>query len=304
MPAPLKRWASLGAVNAAVPNPDSFYAKQIHPVFDANCVGCHGASKTEGGLRLDSYEMLMKGGKDGPVLLPRRAENSLLIQRVTLPVNNQHFMPAEGRPPLKPDQIASIRAWIEQGASPDANTVAGVSMPPEAKEPPIQPVGDYSKLMDEIRQMENSQGAKLLPVSSKPSDGLILNTVDVAANFGDTQLAQFEKFAPYVVEADLARTAVTDASFEILSRFTHLRALHLEATAVTGSGLGRLAPLSQLTYLNLSETKVTAANLSSIRSMRNLHHIYLFNSPAQPAPAAVATAPDRDPAQPDTRSTK
>jgi mono/diheme cytochrome c family protein len=304
MPAPLKRWALLGAVNAAVPNPDSVYAKRIHPIFDANCVGCHGASKTEGGLRLDSYEMLLKGGKDGPVLLPRRADNSLLIQRVTLPANNQHFMPAEGRPPLKPDQIASIRAWIEQGASPNANTVAGVSMPAEIKEPAIQPVGDYSKFMDEIRQMENSQGAKLLPVSSKPSDGLVLNTVDAAAGFGDAQLAQFEKFAPYVVEADLARTAVTDASFETLGKFTHLRALHLEGTAVTGNGLARLASLSQLTYLNLSETKVTAANLSSIRSMPNLRHIYLFNSPAQPAPAAVATAPERDSAQSNTRSTK
>lgn len=304
MPAPLKRWALLGAVNAAVPNADSFYAKQIHPILDANCVGCHGASKTEGGLRLDTYETLMKGGKDGPVLLPRRADNSLLIQRVTLPANNQHFMPAEGRPPLKPDQIISIRAWIDQGASPDANTVAGVSMPAEAKEAPIQPVGDYSKVMDEVRQMENSQGARLLPVSSKPSDGLILNTVDVASNFGDAQLAQFEKFAPYIVEANLARTAVTDASFETLGRFTHLRALHLEGTAVTGNGLSRLTALSQLTYLNLSETKVTAANLSSIRSMPNLRHIYLFNSGAQPAPSSVAAAPDHDSAQSNTRSTQ
>ncbi len=304
MPAPLKRWALLGAVNAAVPNPDSFYAKRIHPILDANCVGCHGTSKMEGGLRLDSYEMLMKGGKDGSVLLPRRADNSLLIQRVTLPANNQHFMPAEGRPPLKPDQIASIRAWIDQGASPVANTIAGVSTPAAVKESPIQPVGDYSKFMEDIRQMENSQGAKLLPVSSKPSDGLILNTVDVAASFGDAQLAQFEKFAPYIVEADLARTAVTDASFETLGRFTHLRALHLEATAVTGSGLARLAALSQLTYLNLSETKVTAANLSSIRSMPNLRHIYVFNSPAQLAPASVAAVPGRDSAQSNTRSTQ
>jgi hypothetical protein len=252
----------------------------------------------ESGLRLDSYEMLMKGGKDGPIIVPRRAENSLLIQRVTLPANNQHFMPAEGRPPLKPDQIASIRAWIDQGASPDANTIAGVSTPADVKEPPIQPVGDYSKFMEEIRQMENSQGAKLLPISSKPSDGLILNTVDVATSFGDAQLAHFEKFAPYVVEADLARTAVTDASFEMLGRFTHLRALHLEGTAVTGNGLAHLAALPQLTYLNLSETKVTAANLSSIRSMPNLRHIYLFNSPAQSA------APAADTAQPNTRSTQ
>jgi hypothetical protein len=58
-----------------------------------------------------------------------------------------------------------------------------------------------------------------------------------------------------------------------------------------------------LTYLNLSETKVTAANLSSIRSMPNLRHIYLFNSPAQPAPASVAVS-DRDSAQSNTRSTQ
>jgi hypothetical protein len=54
--------------------------------------------------------------------------------------------------------------------------------------------------------------------------------------------------------------------------------------------------------LNLSETKVTAANLAPIRSMPNLRHVYLFNSPAQPAPAAVAAAPDHNPAQSNTRS--
>ncbi len=105
----------LGAVNAAVPNADSFYAKHIHPILDANCVGMPWRQQDQGGLRLDTYETLMKGGKDGPVILPRHADNSLLIQRVTLPANNQHFMPAEGRPPLKPDQIIWIRAWIRAG---------------------------------------------------------------------------------------------------------------------------------------------------------------------------------------------
>jgi hypothetical protein len=300
MPEPLKRWTSFGAL----PDADSIYAKRIHPILDANCVSCHGMSKTEGGLRLDSYETLMRGGKDGPVVDLRQANKSMLIQRVTLPADNKHFMPAEGRPPLRPEQIALIRTWIEHGASPDARSVPGISTPEEARELPIQPVGDYTKFMDEIRQMENSQGAKLLPVSGKASDGLILDTVDVAASFGDPQLAQFEKFAPFIVEADLARTAVTDASFETLARFTHLRALHLEGTAVTGNGLARLAPLSQLTYLNLSETKVTAANVAPIRSMPNLRHVYLFNSPAQPAPAPVAVVPARDSAQSNTRSTQ
>ena len=57
-----------------------------------------------------------------------------------------------------------------------------------------------------------------MPVSSKPSDGLILFTVDAAGSFGDAQLAQFQKFAPYIVEAELGRTAVTNASFDTLKQ--------------------------------------------------------------------------------------
>jgi uncharacterized membrane protein/mono/diheme cytochrome c family protein len=291
MPAPIKRWVSLGAVSASVPHSDSFYAKHVQLVLDANCVTCHGAGKMEGGLRLDSYGSLMRGGKDGPVVLPRKSDQSMLIARITLPPDNQHFMPAEGRPPLKPDQIAWIHAWIQQGASPTATILTGISIAEEVKESPPQPVADYSNLMDEIRHMQQAQGAKLLPISAKPSDGLILNTVDAASSFGDAQLAQIQKFAPYIVEADLARTAVTDASFESLSTFTHLRALHLEGTSVTGNGLVKLKPLSQLTYLNLSETKVTAAALAPLRSMPNLRHLYLFNTPAQPVPSADPTQP-------------
>jgi len=292
MPAPLKR-LSLFNNAAAARDANSFYGRQIHPIFDANCVACHGASKMQGGLRLDSYELLMKGGKDGRVVIPGNAQRSVLLERITLPADNKHFMPAEGRPPLKPDEVARIRAWIEQGASPASRTVAGVVIEEQPKEAPPEPVGDYSALMPEIHQMAQSQGAKLLVVSAKPSDGLILNTVDAPANFGDAQLARFQKFASYIVEANLARTSLTDASFETLSRFTHLRALHLEGTAVTGNGLAKLTSLTHLTYLNLSETKVDSAAIVPLTSMRNLRHVYLFDTPAQPATAGDTHTAER-----------
>jgi hypothetical protein len=199
-------------------------------------------------------------------------------------------MPAEGKPPLKAEEIAWIKAWIQQGASPTAVTLNGVSIREERAALPLQPVGDYSALAPEIRQMAQGQGAKLIPVSAKPEDGLVLYTVDASASFGDAQLAQFQKFAPYIVEAELARTVVTDASFDTLKQFTHLRALHLEETQVTGNGLAKLAPLSQLTYLNLSCTRVTAATIAPLNSMKNLRQIYLYNTPAQPAPAVEPAA--------------
>jgi uncharacterized membrane protein len=284
MPRPLRNLVAPSAVSS---HPESFFARHIFPVLDTKCVACHGTNKEQGGLRLDSYESLMAGGKDGIVIAPRNPDASLLLKKVTLPPSDPHFMPAEGRTPLTPDEIARIHAWVQAGASPDAARVPGIFFAEDSEEAP-QPVGDYSGLMGEVQRMQQTQGAKLVPVSSKPSDGLILRTTDAAAGFDDAQLQKFERFAPFIVEAELARTAVTDAAIETLVHFKNLRALHLEGTAVTGRTLGKLSSLSQLSYLNLSSTKVTSDVLAPLKSMPNLRHVYLFDTPAEPKSAAAA----------------
>jgi uncharacterized membrane protein len=282
MPPTLKRFLAPSAVSS---HPNSFFARHINTVLDTKCVACHSTNKEQGGLRLDSYESLMAGGKDGIVIAPRNHDGSLLLKKVTLPPTDPHFMPAEGRTPLTPEEIARIRAWVLQGASPDAASVPGIFIAEDHEEAP-PPVGDYSALIAEIRQMQQSQGAKLVPVSANPSDGLILRTSDVAGSFDDAQLAKFHRFAPFIVEAELGRTAVTDASIETLSQFKNLRALHLEGTAVTGRTLAKLSSLSQLAYLNLSGTRMTSDSIAPLKSTPNLRHLYLFNTPAEPASTA------------------
>ncbi|SDF05947.1 c-type cytochrome domain-containing protein [Terriglobus roseus] len=282
-PRPIKTIVSLGSSKA---KSDSFYVQHIDPIWDNKCLSCHGDGQVKGGLRMDTFEALMVGGKDGPVIVPNKPDDSLLLKRVTLPEGHKQFMPAEGKPPLSQEEIAWIRAWIQQGASPAATNLAGISIR-EQRDIPLEPVGDYSALQPEIDRMKIAPGAKLLTVSAKPSDGLILNTLDVAASFGDAQLTQFEKYAPYIVEVDLARTAVTDASFTTLAKFTHLRAIHLDNTNVTGSGLEELAALKHLSYLNLSGTKITSEGASRLKALPSLQHIYLFNTPAQPLTQAA-----------------
>ncbi|MEO6966224.1 MAG: c-type cytochrome domain-containing protein [Acidobacteriaceae bacterium] len=303
-PAPLKKWPGLGRVeakDALVPN--SFYAEHIDPIFDANCVACHDAAKTKGDLRLDAFNLLMEGGQEGAVIVPGHPERSILFQRITLPHGDKKAMPAEDKPPLKPEEITWIKAWIAQGASPSVPSLAGIVAPKAYREIALPQVGDYSGMLAQISQIDASQGVKLVPVSRKLGDGLILNTVNVAATFNDAQLAQFEKFAPYIVEVYLGRTKVSDKCFDTLKTFTHLRSLNLEETAVTGQGVGKLAGLSQLTYLNLSGTKVTQANLAPALAMRNLHHLYFYNTPAQAAATAqAASAPS--PRQVPTRSSR
>lgn len=282
MPAALRRILAPSAISS---HPHSFFARHVYTVLDTKCVSCHGTNKEQGGLRLDSYEALMAGGKDGIVIAPHDPERSLLLQKVTLPPTDPHFMPAEGRTPLTPDEIARIRAWVREGASPDAASVPGMFFAEDEEQAP-PPVGDYRVFMVEIRQMQQSPGAKLVPVSANPSDGLILRTADTAGTFDDAQLAKFQRFAPFIVEAELARTAVTDAGVETLAEFKNLRALHLDGTAVSGRTLGKLASLSQLSYLNLSGTKVTSDAVGPLKLDANLRYLYLFNTPAEPATTA------------------
>ena len=287
MPGPLKELIPTTSAASDAAYVGSVYARHIHPILDAKCVSCHGAGKEQAHLRLDFYELLMKGGRDGAVIAPRNPDRSLLLQRVTLSPSDRHFMPAEGRTPLTTDEIAALRAWILAGASPTTASIPGISAARENADLPLQPVGDYSYLMNEIRQMQSSESAKLVAVSAMPSDGLILRTNGLSSKFDDAQLARFQRFAPFIVEAELGRTAVTDACFDTLSKFSNLRALHLEGTGVTGQALAKLSPLSQLTYLNLSGTKVTSDALAPLKGMSNLRHIYLFDTPAEPASTAA-----------------
>ena len=99
-----------------------------------------------------------------------------------------------------------------------------------------------------------------------------------------------ESLRPYIVEAELARTAVTDASFDTLRSFTHLRTLHLEGTSIAGTNFAKLSSLTELNYLNLSGTKVTAQSVAPLKNM-HLRHLYLFDTPAQPDQKTARSTP-------------
>ena len=73
--------------------------------------------KVKGGLRLDSYAGITRGGEDGPIVAPWHPEKSELLRRVTLPPDDDDFMPSGGKKALTAGEIALLRVWIAAGAS-------------------------------------------------------------------------------------------------------------------------------------------------------------------------------------------
>src|SRR6185369_15247047 len=91
------------------------YGKDVKGVLKSRCFACHGALKQEAMLRLDTVAAMQKGGESGPVIKAGDTAGSLIISRITH-ADAAERMPPEGEPPLKAEQIAAIKAWIEQGA--------------------------------------------------------------------------------------------------------------------------------------------------------------------------------------------
>lgn len=107
------------------------------PIFEAKCNTCHNEAKAKRGLRMDTYEMAMKGGKsqeegEGKNISPGKPDQSLSIKLVTSQVEDDDHMPPEGKEQLTKEEIALFRWWIQEGAS-NTLKVAGAKIPAEAQ---------------------------------------------------------------------------------------------------------------------------------------------------------------------------
>src|SRR5437867_2705663 len=90
------------------------YLRDIKPILAQNCYACHGARMQMAGLRLDTAAAILKGGKNGPVVISGQSEGSRLIAAVT-GTGSMPRMPFE-RSPLGGEQIALLKTWIDEGA--------------------------------------------------------------------------------------------------------------------------------------------------------------------------------------------
>ena len=127
------------------PKDIEFFEKQVRPVLAENCYACHSAKKQEAGLRLDSRDLVLKGGDTGPSIVPGKPKESELIAAIHYDADG-YQMPPEGK--LKQEDINVLTRWVNEGAYwPDHGTgksnsgeEAGFNLEERAKHWSFQPV--------------------------------------------------------------------------------------------------------------------------------------------------------------------
>jgi mono/diheme cytochrome c family protein len=133
------------------------FEKDIQAILEKSCLKCHDAEKAKGKLMLDTRAHALQGGDNGPDIIPGDSAKSPLIHFTARLVEDSEMPPAGKGDPLSKDEVALLRAWIDQGAkwpekltlrlSGDGAAIAAPSapLPPPASRPidfvkDIQPI--------------------------------------------------------------------------------------------------------------------------------------------------------------------
>lgn len=88
------------------------FARDVQPIFKARCIGCHGPAQQKNGFRLDRRSDAMRGGTIS-VIGPGNSTGSRLFLRLT---GSEYGIQMPPTGPLKPEEINTIKEWIDQGA--------------------------------------------------------------------------------------------------------------------------------------------------------------------------------------------
>lgn len=123
------------------------FHKQIRPIFQAHCQGCHQPAKQGGDYEMTSFARLVKGGESGSAaVVPGKPEASYLLEQIT-PTDGKAEMP-RGKEPLSATDVDLVKRWIAEGAKDDtpASTVQkyDAEHPPVYTRAPVVPSLDYS----------------------------------------------------------------------------------------------------------------------------------------------------------------
>ncbi|MEM8955328.1 MAG: DUF1549 domain-containing protein [Verrucomicrobiota bacterium] len=94
---------------------DIKFTTHVQPIFETRCVKCHNDEKTKGDLRMDKKPLFLEGGDSGPAIVAGKPDESLIIERITLPHDDIDVMPPD-EPFLQEDEIEILSQWITAGA--------------------------------------------------------------------------------------------------------------------------------------------------------------------------------------------
>lgn len=255
----------------------------VMPLVEDKCLSCHNNEKKKGGLNLQSAVGWKKGGKNGQLFLAGNPRESLLLERIYLPLEAKKHMPPSGNAQLIASEIAQIEWWIGHGGNYDVKVKALET--DERISKILEPFYE-SRLKDGLIEVPDlneqtlinlqNKGIRILPVAQ----GSKLLEVNFTRDslIPDQQLKALLKLKRNVIRMDFSYSGVKDEQLKVVNQFINLYYLSFAETGITSEGVLHLSNLDQLNYLNLHSTKISSDCMEQIRKMKTLQSLYVWNT--------------------------
>ncbi|ARS41156.1 hypothetical protein CA265_16435 [Sphingobacteriaceae bacterium GW460-11-11-14-LB5] len=292
--APLKSGSTKGgAAIPPIPNVQEafIYQNAIQPLFQNRCYSCHGSEKQKGKLRLDQEEYILKGGEDGHTIVKGKADDSELMKRILLPLNDEDHMAPKEKPQLTTNEIALVKWWIDNGADfkkkfkdlpqPEniktilASLQKGESGAEQIKVSDI-PAQEVSAVDNKVLKKFTDAGITVFPVAQN-TNYLSANFIN-AQSMGKDVLDLIKSIEKQLLWLKLENNKVNDQTLTAIKDCKNLTRLNLNNTQVTDAGLASLKDLDQLQSLSLVGTKITVKGLNQLQKLKNLKFLYVYQT--------------------------
>ena len=282
------------------------YEDIVQPVLQNKCYSCHGPQKQKGKLRMDNPQFILKGGKNGEIILAGKADESEMIKRILLPDSDKKHMPPKQKPQLTEKETMLLHWWVAQGA--DFNKKVKEIQQPDKIKPvllalqaghktavkdsvfiPAEPVEQADQ---KIIQSLKDRGVIVLPVGSN-SNYLTVSFVSLT-NVTKQDLNWLAALQKQLVSLKIGNTNINDSALVIIGKCSQLVFLQLNNTKITDNGISFLSSLQHLRSLNIVGTAISSKGLQALQKLKSLQSVYMYQSKVTVAdwPALKKTFPN------------
>lgn len=258
----------------------------VQPILKAKCESCHNGQKRKGKLDLSTLEKIHEGGENGPVWVAGDLEESELIKRALLPLDEDDHMPPKGKPQLTTNEYDLLSIWIKRGAD-EMITLAQLAeddtlyMLANMKKEQLNYVEEEAEYTFEFADEELiaslNNPYRTVAQQSPKSPAIEVNIYGKAA-FKMDYLTELEKIKEQVVSLNVSYLPIQDDAINSISELSNLEKLNLNFTDVTEKTLSSLVACSNLSSLSLSGTKITADIAAVLEKLESLRELYIWNT--------------------------
>ena len=245
-------------------------------IFEDKCISCHNANKSKSKLRLDRYDLMLKGGERGSIFDAQNQNQGRLVQYISLPREDELHMPPKNKSQLTENEKWLLNHWATSGAYLKEGKISLVK-----NQNLKSNVMSFLGADQQVKAAGRNDLAKLLAdgfrIKPNALHDNLLRIKYMKSQLSEDHLETLEKVKNQLIELDVSNTNFNDEMANVLEDFPRLKVLRMDQTQISDDALNFLKNTA-LEVLNLCNTKVTHQGVQNLLKVNPPKKIYAWNT--------------------------